>query len=61
MALTSAAPVFAPGSVFNAERRMLRASSSIERPCCAARMRNRAFSSSSRLRMVMVAMGSHLQ
>lgn len=36
-------------------RRISRASSSIDRPCSAARTRNRRFTSSSRLRIVMLA------
>src|SRR5690606_22643462 len=57
MALTRAAPELASGEVLNATRKMFRASSSIERPCRAARTRRRAFTSSSRFRIVMLAMG----
>ena len=39
-------------------RRISRASSSIERPCSAARTRSRRFSPSSRLRIVILAIGS---
>jgi len=35
---------------------MCRTSSSIDRPCCAARTRSRLLSASSRLRIVMLAM-----
>lgn len=45
-------------SASRAAFRILRASSSIERWCCAARTRNRALVSASRLRIVMLAMPS---
>lgn len=45
------------GLCTTASRRISRASSSMDRPLPAARTRNRVFTSSSRLRMVMLANG----
>ena len=55
MAAYSEAPESPSTRWAKAARRMLHAASSIDRPCCAARIRRHAFRSSSRFRMVMVA------
>lgn len=56
MAAYDAAPKSSSTPPAKAARRMLRASSSIDYPCCAARSRSKVFRSSSGLRMVMLAM-----